>query len=828
MALNKFLSLLLLFITLVAVRSQAVCSPNAWCNIYFTNTYGVMNDGSGHKINAGNPFGVPTTEQLYVNNGWNRLVYVLLPSTPSNAPGGVSGSPYGFFLFNGQANMNNLAKLPSGTDNISTQANPESSSMFFTTTKVSGGQPVPYSDAAHPPFTEWYQAGENGGLFNTITISGTDAVNGPYSGTTQVQLTNMLYLKQDITASSATIKMCQGVPSGVAVACATDKGQSLAPTGTLWIDYNEAIDWGACQGVVNDPTGVFVANDPNGCTSKTNFCTAGTGGQAIGTTCTANSQCGTGGVCSRDTEFDLTVALDCGDGVSGHAGKPAGSTLCRGQKQWAGYLAARVHNHNSLAVANQCFGGTNNGNACKSNADCPGTNTNNPQSGLASCGDQNGLSRLATPHVLYTSGTGSPPTGTGTGIRYGARINKSLIPNTVNYYYGNTNDHQLDGPNILHNVGSVVYDPKRGKIWKSWGFQEVYRTGSLWFRCIFQPAVTVTSSDPQFSSCGANDVDSATNPKGWQMVTSQSVEGGDPGNYQENDMIYIPDPFDALFEFGGLKGGSTDDAWVKCLRDAEDSTTANRIAACHSDGVASNNASYISKLWMPVCNNAACQGTVSVPIHGRPGIRDGARMAWDNPDKKLLIVGGQTSQGTGTKCATGVTTVICWTSVAQWTPSTNNYCLSDTTQSGRQTGAVEFNAASGCSLPTLTGSAPGGCPLVGGVAPQEHPMLYFPYMAMDSTRNLLTLVEPEDAVGSCSGVYTYDPALNKWTRTNVTGGPPVVTTQITSKSMAYDSLNDMYTTIQFDTTMWEMPGSALGIAGPPPPRTTFQGPVVIH
>lgn len=339
---------------------------------------------------------------------------------------------------------------------------------------------------------------------------------------------------------------------------------------------------------------------------------------------------------------------------------------------------------------------------------------------------------------------------------YGPRLNGTLT---------------TDAPTARHPVGGATFDSKRGRIWKAWGFQEIYSFQDTWYLCIFQ---TAYCSNTQIAD-GWFHVNMSGNTAG----PYPSPGGEYPEGYSENDQMYVPG-FDILYEFGGLHAGSTDDAWVFCF-----STDAAGVAACHSDQNPNNAASLVLNHWLPVCNNLACQGTSSAPVHGRAGRRDGGRLVYDSLHKKVLIFGGRTATAAP---------IIYWTSVAQWDPTTNDYCLSDTSQATSQW--VEFSGRN-CSLPAMTGSAP-----------LASALSYFPDFAWDSARNLAIIMQ--------DALYTYDPAQNHWNMTGVPGGPTHPDWQ-PSKSMAYDPIDDMYVAVT-DTAatghqIWEMPGSALSAAG---------------
>ncbi len=337
---------------------------------------------------------------------------------------------------------------------------------------------------------------------------------------------------------------------------------------------------------------------------------------------------------------------------------------------------------------------------------------------------------------------------------YGPRLNGALT---------------TDAPTSRHPGGGLTYDSKRGRIWQTWGWQETWSFQDTWYLCVYQSAYCSTSQIAD----GWFHVNLSGNPG----LPFPSPGGENPQGYSENDQIYVPD-FDVLYEFGGLRMGAISDAWIYCL-----STDALPVMACHSDLNPANSASLVLNQWLPVCNTRSCHGTLSAPVHGDPGVRDGARLTYDPVDQKVLIFGGRSGQSG---------TPVYWTSVAQWDPRTNDYCLSDTSQSTTQ--IAEFSGQN-CSLPALTGPPPSaGLPV------------YFPDWTWDSKRNV--------AVVLADALYTYDPGHNSWTLTGVTGGPATDLNR-SEQGLAYDSANDMYVAIAHPNTgfeVWELAGTGLSNA----------------
>jgi hypothetical protein len=476
-----------------------------------------------------------------------------------------------------------------------------------------------------------------------------------------------------------------------------------------------------------------------------------TAGVAVGT---ISNSCSSAGAAEYTFHVDQTCP------------HPSGSSACRGQRQASGFSAAASH-------------------AANVNSSGPGFAWN------------------ASPKIYNADGT----------IKYGARFNTSGTFNVTSFSYGdNTAAGGIDQTNARHQVASTgVYDPSRGRIWQAWGFQEILSLQYTWYKCIFAPA-----SGPS-DKCVAGDI-----AKGWQFVDLHAG-GANPGGYSENDMRYVCGPvtsnvcgWDVIYEFGGLISGTTDDAWIFCLPAAD-----NHIPACHTSGNPAN-ADYVSRQWLPVCNAAGCQGnrnsgtnpescTVAGSpsdgkCHGRPGQRDGGRLAYYPGDgtsnsQRVLIFGGRTAQNR-TVCPATQGDGICWTSVAQWNPLTNDYCLSDTSQSGL-TGTsafVEFNGQ-GCGLATLTGTKP----------PQDF-SLYFPDGAWDNNASINALVMYDN--GDSGSVYTYTPGTNMWAKVPIpNSGPPSPLNQPAKAGLVHDDINNMlWTTLAssgIPDQIWELPDSAI-------------------
>jgi hypothetical protein len=318
---------------------------------------------------------------------------------------------------------------------------------------------------------------------------------------------------------------------------------------------------------------------------------------------------------------------------------------------------------------------------------------------------------------------------------YGPRLNGALTTDT---------------PFSRHPVGGSTYDIKRGRIWKAWGFQENWSTQDSWYLCIYQT-----------SYCNSTQI-----AEGWFRLPLFTQGGANPPGYSENDQIYVPDPFDVLFEFGGLKSGATSDAWVFCLSRTNWGTQGIPV-----DGPFGCDGTIMQ--WRPVCNSAHCHKK-----HGNAGPRDGARLVYDPVDQRVLIFGGRQKSGGPY-----------YSSVTQWNPKSGDYCLSD---AGAQVGSD----GSGCKLPVISGFQP---PAILDI--------YFPNWAWDSKRKFAAVYLPGQ-------LYIYDPEQNQWLRTGVTGGPTQATYQ-NAKSMAYDEINDMFVAVTHTMAgfeIWQLPGAAIGAA----------------
>lgn len=317
--------------------------------------------------------------------------------------------------------------------------------------------------------------------------------------------------------------------------------------------------------------------------------------------------------------------------------------------------------------------------------------------------------------------------------------------------------------------------------------------------------------------------------QGWQHLNNSSTFPASSLGGQEGDAIYVCGTmtsgicsYDLLFYYGGLNTGGYKGAsaasYVMCL-----SPTAVNVPACYSNNDPSTG-TYLSRQWIPTCSAvsttspgavqwSACAGTPSNPINGFAGVRDGVRLAWDADDQVVLLVAGRT----------GGTAGIYWTSVAQWNPANNNFCVSDTLQA---TATYQEFSGSQCSLPPLSGATPSATIYA-----------YFPMVAWDN--NSAVAARYGDCTsGTCKGVaayvdpfntllYLYSPSQNAWSNvaipnwvnTTASTGPPIVCSNACqpSKSMVHDDVNNLLWVYEpyrtgSDVNIWELMDSA--IAGP--------------
>lgn len=657
--------------------------------------------------------------------------------------------------------------------NGTTLFSPFSEGIAYTKSQMANST-TPGSYGTSPPFAEFYTVG----ITAPPVLAG--AGSGSFTQGNTSEQGRAMWLQTNIGATDTTLTLC-----GMAN-CTTAGQVTLQPIGTIWLD-DEVIDYSNCSAVDS-------SNLPVACTAST------------------------------AVKYTLTVASDCYDGTNG---KPNGHAPCRGQRTNAGWTGATGHQAN-LGATGFSFG-----------------------------------------RAMYTSPKSYQANGT---PLFGARFNVNLLNGTgwqatpVNnfIYGGNQPSTQFDGPMDRHPVGGDVYDCRRGRLWKTGGFQENISMHDTWTMALEVPkstscGPTVTVSpitgnvNPLFNSVTASDLPGTGTFKGWQhlnlsnnpLAPASACPGGLtscvlPNNYSENDWIY--DPWDDLiYEVGGLSSGATDDAWVWCL--SAPGGVSSNVPACHNGGVLTG--AYIQGAWLPVCNNNTgavgstgfkCQGNPGTPstsltsfvtcsvatgspdgtCHGRPGIRDGVRLALDPVDKVILLVGGRTNTP---DC--GVSGTICWTSIAAWIPTTNDYCLSDTSQG--TAGAPEFNGA-GCATEVPSKN------LVSGPRPAVFRSMYFPDVAWDTNPsvNALMLYKYDEASSTTSGLYEYTPSNNTWSRTSIVGTqPPAEFNQLSSeagKTMVYDDVNQVLFLEQLGTpvsalnlVIFELSDSALGGTAPVAP-----------
>jgi hypothetical protein len=130
--------------------------------------------------------------------------------------------------------------------------------------------------------------------------------------------------------------------------------------------------------------------------------------------------------------------------------------------------------------------------------------------------------------------------------------------------------------------------------------------------------------------------------------------------------------------------------------------------------------------------------------------------------------------------------------------ATGDWCIS-------KTGSGASNAAS-CSQPSALW--PSGIPALSGPMPTG---MKFPAWAYD--KNLST-GKAVHWVGA-SSVYTYDAKQNQWALTTVPGTTPVMPTQKSGVSWAYDDIHDTFVLYLSNTggtnSQWQLPGNAIAL-----------------
>lgn len=727
-----------------------------------TSWYQVFANGGSVKVSA-------TTSHY---NGWSRASF-------SHDTGFVYMSGFqGFQAGDGSYGVRNGVLVngqPCTYGNTSATCNPDSathapvgspfsSDWVFTQTQVISGDPLLYTS---PPFTEFSSSGENtSSAIVQGTFSTASGALGPYLSP-ETMPGGAFYLH---ASGGANPSIFSATDSSLTVCpdsyrsnpnCRLNSG-SLPNSGSIVVD-DEVIDFAG-----NSTTPGCVAYKWNSTT--------------LSYTPLATCQNSHGAA-----KFVLNVDSTCP-----HDPSNPGTQPCRGQRQGAGYLAAYSHP--------------------------VGSSTNSA------------LVYLATPKSFATDGS----------VLYGARFNSSNTYNVIctqpaingvcsganggsaTFNYGDNTvsgalDQRIDGH---PDSGSGTYDPSRGRIWSPVGYHTEL-TGYqpyTWYKDVFAPA----QGPPDKAT-------SSSMAQGWQHLSNASTFPLSGMGGQEGDAIYVCGTmtagicsYDLLFYYGGLNTGGFNGAsaasYVMCL-----SATAVNVPACYSNNDPATG-TYLARQWIPTCSAVsrtspsvgqwnACAGSAGAPINGFAGLRDGVRLEWDPDDQVVLLVGGRT----------GNTSAIYWTSVAQWNPATNNFCLSDTLQS---TATYQEFSGSQCSLPALSGNTPSATTYA-----------YFPLAAWDD--NAAVAARHGDcSSGTCKGVLAYvdsfntlvdlySPSENAWSNVSIPGwvntapftGPPTVCSNSCqpSKSMVHDDVHNLLWVFEgyrtgSDVNVWELMDSA--IAGP--------------
>jgi hypothetical protein len=345
-----------------------------------------------------------------------------------------------------------------------------------------------------------------------------------------------------------------------------------------------------------------------------------------------------------------------------------------------------------------------------------------------------------------------------------------------------------DHPPDRHPGRNEFYDPKRGRIWVQFGWEESWSPQDTWSLCIFDKSGNGTTA---LDACGHSDLfDQAATTKGWQRVTWPDPHGLYDRGIAENSSVYDPST-DAIIEFGGLMGGNTrNEVRVFCM---SESTTAY---GCDRK---------LAGTWVKLT-----PGGCGAKDHycGNPGVRDGAQLIYDSREQRILVFGGVTgSRGWY------------WNSVAQYDARTGDWCLSYLSGHGE---ANTSNRVSWCPLHKESGTRPPE-EIACGTQPQcsngkNFRVLKFPSWTYDSNRNRGVFYGGPSNWES-GGVYVYDPAQNSW-ELKVPGGigPKYDPDTASHQSWAYDSVRDVFVYLlggsseKYPPALWQLPGSALDSA----------------
>ena len=735
-----------------------------------TQTVGANPQSWYEVFSNGGSVKVSTTVGHY--NGWSRAFF-------AHDTGLVYMSGFqGFQLGDGSFGVKNgilVNGQPCTYGNTSATCNPDiatntsvgspfSSDWVFTQSQAISGDPLLYTN---PLFTEFSSSGETtAGNIVQGTFSTASGAVGPYLAP-EIMLGGAFYLHASggsnpsiFSATDSSLTVCSSSYRSNPN-CRLNSG-SLPNSGSIVID-DEVIDYAG-----NSTT--------PGCTAYKWSSTT------LSYTPLATCQNSTGAA-----KFVLNV-----DNTCPHNPSNPGTQLCRGQRQGAGYLAAYSHPVGSSTNSAWVY--------------------------------------MATPKSFAADGS----------VLYGARFNSSSTYNVIctqpalngvcsnsnggspTFNYGGNTvagsiDQRVDGH---PDSASGTYDPSRGRIWSPVGYHTEL-TGYqpyTWYKDVFAP----TQGAPDKAT-------SASIGQGWQHLNNSSTLPVSGLGGQEGDAIYVCGTmtggvcsYDLLFYYGGLNTGGFKGAsaasYVMCL-----SPTAVNVPACYSNNDPSTG-TYLARQWVPTCSAVSkispsfgewnsCAGTPTNPINGFAAMRDGVRLEWDPDDQVVLIVGGRTGGSAG----------IYWTSIAQWNPANNNFCLSDTSQSNST--YREFSGSQ-CSLPLLSGAAPSATPYA-----------YFPLAAWDNNPAVAARYG-DCTTGTCKGVlayvdsfntllYIYSPSENTWSNvsipnwvnTTASTGPPIVCSSSCqpSKSMVHDDINNLLWIFEgyrtgSDVNVWELMDSA--IAGP--------------
>lgn len=401
----------------------------------------------------------------------------------------------------------------------------------------------------------------------------------------------------------------------------------------------------------------------------------------------------------------------------------------------------------------------------------------------------------ATAHTggAYTS------TSEGESVVWGC-YNPALGPNW-DYYNSGTSiagtDHDIgvdradswDFPPDRHPDGDLVYDSRRGRVWVQSGHQESWQNQDTWSLPVFDKGGA--GGGDALSVAGAADL--YTNPSttpGWQRISwpgnpPQPLYTFAPARpyggraYAEGAAIY--DPYnDVIVMAGGLGGGSPQNKiTVFCM------SAASTAWGCNASNVGT---------WVRLLPTTSCNPTPPGFYCGNTGARDGARLAFDSVNNRILIFGGLLN---GTYF---------WNSVAQFDARTGDVCLSD----GGNSAKGSFNSThllAWCPLAPLSGTPP---PLMVGTTVNRN--LKFPSWLYASNPAVQKAVYYGGADSyPAGGIWLYDSTANAWSKTAITGGPTINSSQTSQQSWAYDSVDDV---IVWESgaslvQLWQLPGSSL-------------------